>query len=48
MSKKSKETNRNEDSIKARYTDANDADMPAVDQPITEMLEVNYMPYAMA
>src|SRR5574344_1456533 len=48
MSKKSKETNRNEDSIKARYTDVNAADMPAVDQPITEMLEVNYMPYAMS
>ena len=48
MSKKSNETNRNEDSIKARYTDVNAADMPAVDQPITEMLEVNYMPYAMS
>ena len=36
------------DSLKARLTDVNAADMPAVDQPITEMLEINYMPYAMS
>jgi DNA gyrase subunit A len=36
------------DSLKARLTDSNAKDMPAVDQPITEMLEINYMPYAMS
>ncbi len=36
------------DSLKARLTDENAADMPAIDQPITEMLEINYMPYAMS
>ena len=38
----------NSDSLKARLTDSNAKDMPAVDQPITEMLEINYMPYAMS
>ena len=35
-------------SLKARLTDDSKPDMPPVDQPITEMLEVNYMPYAMS
>ena len=38
----------NSDSLKARLTDSNAKDMPAIDQPITEMLEINYMPYAMS
>ena len=38
----------NSNSLKARLTDDSKPDMPAVDQPITEMLEINYMPYAMS
>jgi len=38
----------NSDSLKSRLTDSNAKDMPAVDQPITDMLEINYMPYAMS
>ena len=38
----------NSDSLKSRLTDINAKDMPAVDQPITDMLEINYMPYAMS
>ena len=38
----------NSDSLKARLTDSNAKDMPAIDQPITDMLEINYMPYAMS
>ena len=38
----------NSDSLKARLTDSNAKDMSAIDQPITEMLEINYMPYAMS
>ena len=38
----------NSDSLKAKLTDSNAKDMPAIDQPITEMLEINYMPYAMS
>ncbi len=47
MSRKKKE-DINSDSLKARLTDSNAKDMPAIDQPITEMLEINYMPYAMS
>ena len=36
------------DSLKAKLTDSNAKDMPAIDQPITDMLEINYMPYAMS
>lgn len=35
-------------SLKARLTDDSKPDMPPIDQPITEMLEINYMPYAMS
>ena len=38
----------NSDSLKSRLTDSNAKDMPAIDQPITDMLEINYMPYAMS
>ena len=38
----------NSNSLKSRLTDSNAKDMPAVDQPITDMLEINYMPYAMS
>ena len=38
----------NSDSLKARLTDSSAKDMPAIDQPITDMLEINYMPYAMS
>ena len=47
MARKKKEEI-NSDSLKARLTDSNAKDMPAIDQPITEMLEINYMPYAMS
>ena len=47
MARKRKE-DINSDSLKARLTDSNAKDMPAIDQPITEMLEINYMPYAMS
>ncbi|PWJ71000.1 DNA gyrase subunit A [Ruminococcaceae bacterium R-25] len=47
MARKKKE-DINSDSLKARLTDSNAKDMPAIDQPITEMLEINYMPYAMS
>ena len=47
MARKKKE-DINSDSLKAKLTDSNAKDMPAVDQPITEMLEINYMPYAMS
>ncbi|MBO4408894.1 MAG: topoisomerase IV [Clostridiales bacterium] len=48
MAKKKKTEEINENSLKAKLSDPNAADMPAVDQPITEMLEINYMPYAMS
>ena len=35
-------------SLKARLTDDSKPDMPPVNQPITQMLEENYMPYAMS
>ena len=44
--KKDKEVNSN--SLKARLTDNNLPDRLPEDQPITEMLEINYMPYAMS
>ena len=47
MARKKKE-DISSDSLKARLTDSNAKDMPAIDQPITEMLEINYMPYAMS
>jgi len=47
MARKRKE-DINSDSLKAKLTDSNAKDMPAIDQPITEMLEINYMPYAMS
>lgn len=47
MARKKKE-DINSDSLKSRLTDSNAKDMPAVDQPITDMLEINYMPYAMS
>ena len=47
MARKKKDDN-NSDSLKARLTDSNAKDMPAIDQPITDMLEINYMPYAMS
>ena len=47
MARKKKE-DINSDSLKAKLTDSNAKDMPAIDQPITEMLEINYMPYAMS
>ena len=47
MARKKKE-DISSDSLKAKLTDSNAKDMPAVDQPITEMLEINYMPYAMS
>ena len=47
MARKKKEEI-NSDSLKARLTDSTAKDMPAIDQPITEMLEINYMPYAMS
>lgn len=47
MTKKKKDEIQS-DSLKAKLTDQNAADMPPVLQPITEMLEVNYMPYAMS
>ena len=43
-----KEIKDNSNSLKARLTDDSKPDMPAIDQPITEMLEQNYMPYAMS
>ena len=46
--KKKKNEDKKSDSLKARLTDTNAKDMPAVEQPITEMLEMNYMPYAMS
>ena len=48
MAKKKKNEEINENSLKAKLSDPDAADMPAVDQPITEMLEINYMPYAMS
>ena len=45
---KKKEIKKNNDSLKARLTDDSKPDMPPIDQPITEMLEINYMPYAMS
>ena len=48
MTRKKKDDNINSNSLKARLTDSNAPDMPPVDQPITEMLEINYMPYAMS
>ncbi len=47
MARKKKE-DINSDSLKAKLTDSNAKDMPAIDQPITKMLEINYMPYAMS
>jgi DNA gyrase subunit A len=47
MARKKKE-DISSDSLKAKLTDSNAKDMPAIDQPITEMLEINYMPYAMS
>lgn len=47
MTKKKKDEIQS-DSLKAKLTDHNAADMPPVMQPITEMLEINYMPYAMS
>ena len=47
MARKKKEEINN-DSLKARLTDSTAKDMPATNQPITEMLEINYMPYAMS
>ena len=47
MARKKKE-DINSDSLKSRLTDSNAKDMPAIDQPITDMLEINYMPYAMS
>ena len=47
MARKKKE-DINSDSLKAKLTDSNAKEMPAIDQPITEMLEINYMPYAMS
>ena len=47
MARKRKE-DINSDSLKAKLTDSNAKDMPAIDQPITDMLEINYMPYAMS
>ena len=47
MARKKKDDN-NSDSLKAKLTDSNAKDMAAIDQPITEMLEINYMPYAMS
>ena len=48
MARKKKEENINSNSLKARLTDNSVPDMPPVDQPITQMLEENYMPYAMS
>ena len=48
MAAKKRKTEDKSDSLKARLTDSSAKDMPAVDQPITEMLENNYMPYAMS
>ena len=48
MARKKKEENINSNSLKARLTDNSIPDRPAVDQPITQMLEENYMPYAMS
>ena len=45
---KKKEIKDNSNSLKARLTDDSKPDMPPVNQPITEMLEINYMPYAMS
>ena len=45
---KKKEIKDTSNSLKARLTDESKPDMPAVNQPITEMLEINYMPYAMS
>ncbi len=47
MARKRKE-DINSDSLKAKLTDSNAKDMPAIDQAITDMLEINYMPYAMS
>ena len=44
--KKDKEVNSN--SLKARLTDNSIPDREAESQPITETLEINYMPYAMS
>lgn len=46
--KKQVEDNKNENSLKHKLTDQNAADMIPENQAITEMLEVNYMPYAMS
>lgn len=48
MPRKKKDTEVNSNSLKARLTDNSAPDMKPVDQPITEMLEINYMPYAMS
>ena len=48
MPRKKKDTEINSNSLKARLTDNSAPDMKPVDQPITEMLEINYMPYAMS
>ena len=48
MAKKKTDKNDKELSLKAKLTDPNAVDMPATDQSITEMLEINYMPYAMS
>nr|HPG65039.1 DNA gyrase subunit A [Saccharofermentans sp.] len=48
MARKKSEDNINEDSLKLRLTDKDAVDTIPQNQPITEMLEVNYMPYAMS
>ena len=45
---KKKDKDINSNSLKARLTDNSIPDREAESQPITETLEVNYMPYAMS
>ena len=46
--KKDNNEDMNKDSLKAQLTDVNAKDMPASDMNITDLLEENYMPYAMS
>ena len=50
MARRKKDNNedKNSNSLKAQLTDNNAKDMPASDMNITDLLEENYMPYAMS
>jgi len=48
MARKKKQEDNKELSLKEKLKGEGGADMPAKDQPITDLLEENYMPYAMS